>query len=67
MLMVMEFAVAHPHSGYSSAEVWIDLEFRNVGCYVMSCFDHQTLLSEILDLGRMFPSILSGGECFTGN
>ena len=54
----MAFAAAHPQSGQSSTEIWIDLEFGNVVCYVTSYFDHQTLLPEILDFGRMFPNIL---------
>ena len=61
MVMVMQFAVAHPQSDCSSTEVWIDLEFGNVGCFVMSYFDHQTFPPEILykHFGRMFPIILS--------
>ena len=33
---------------------------KELGCYVMSYFGHQTLLFEILDLGRMVTNILSG-------
>ena len=28
---IWEFAVAPPQSGYSSTEIWIELEFGNVG------------------------------------